>query len=401
MCGQNKVDLLHLEKFAPRVFDSKHPATIRRIDYLKKVEYEVIGHRATTLNTQKPIFTILLTLFDGNPEFIRFSLNSVLSQTYENTEIILIDNGSTGVVSEIINQAFLTHRNAKLVRFNEHRFDPDLGDFLDPIPNLWNAGLFASIGQFVYFLSYDDALSSDYVERMVRLFQENSECNSAAPMVCSMNTSNQINAERSEELKSLNVRARYTNGIALARSVMLEKNLISAPGGLLAQRSELVILGGGFDSLNDFGQIFRFAIFGDSGFDPKATLFWRHHEMQANKVQKRMGLIYYREYSEFPERYCLQRLNREIGGPEYVEEFNVYWKKVTTQMALNSLKDSFIGYGVKAGTAALKRLFEESPFNVSIRGWAWVCLYLPSSFIRRRFPRVVGLARRVKYSIKH
>jgi len=401
MLRRNGVDLVEIEKFTPRVFESQNSSTSRRIEYLTRVDYEAVGHQEPILNLDDPIFTIILTLFDGKPEFIRFSLEAAFSQSYENTEVVLIDNGSTGEVLTLINEAFLTHGNAKLLRFSEHRFDPTVGDFLDPIPNLWNAGLFASVGDFVYVLSYDDALSTDYVARMVRLFEENENCMSAAPMVCSINEENEINMEFSEFLRATNVRGRYTDGITLAKSKMQGSNLIGAPGDLLAQRSELVISEGGFDSLNDYGQIFRFAILGDSGFDPEATLFWRHHEMQANKIQKGMGLVYYSEYVSFPERYGIQALNLEVGGSDYSKEFDIYWKKLTTDQALSSLKDSFADYGTESGKAALKRLLQESPLTVSIQGLFCLALFFPSSFIRRRFPRVVDWAKRIKKSLKY
>jgi hypothetical protein len=52
-------------------------------------------------------------------------------------------------------------------------------------------------------------------------------------------------------------------------------------------------LEGEFDAINDLSQVFRFAIRGDSGFDPEEVLYWRHHPMQAIKVQKGMVLNYY------------------------------------------------------------------------------------------------------------
>jgi glycosyltransferase involved in cell wall biosynthesis len=396
---RSDVDLLHIERFNPRVFDSKHPATLRRIEYLTELDYEVVGHHDPGFHSGKPIFTVLLTLFDGNPDFIRHSINSVLAQSYENTEVVLIDNGSTGEIASLIEEAFLAHRKSKLLRLPEHRFDPTLADFLDPIPNLWNAGLFASVGEFVYFLSYDDALSTNYVECMVRLFQENANCNSASPMVCSMDENAEINIDVSERLAAMNVRGRYTNGVVLAESKMRGHDLMGAPGGLLAQRSSAVILGGGFDALNDFGQVFRFAIHGDSGFDPEAMLYWRLHDMQANKVAKGMGLVYYSEYSGYSERYGIRSLHMGVDGAAFADEFDAYWGALTADMAIWSVRDSFRGYGFVSGTAALRRLFVESPIDVWLRGLAWALRDLPFSLLRTRFPRGIRWYLNIKHAL--
>ena len=54
---------------------------------------------------------------------------------------------------------------------------------------------------------------------------------------------------------------------------------------------------GGFDFNTDDSQILKHAIFGDSGFDPEAKLYWRHHNNQSNVVLKSKGNIFFK-YTE-------------------------------------------------------------------------------------------------------
>jgi len=206
-----------------------------------------------------------------------------------------------------------------------------------------------------------------------------------------MNESSEINIETSKGLASVNTRSRYTNGIVLAESIMRGRilnesmgGLIGAPGGLLAMRSINVLSDGGFDSVNDQGQIFRFAIRGDSGFDPEAMLYWRHHEAQANRLQKGMGLVYYRDYSNFPTRYDTRSLHMEVAGTDSANEFQTFWSWVAKQQALGSLKDSFQGFpGIAPGLRALRRLLLESPLSVSSKGLTWALWYVLGSGLRR------------------
>ena len=132
-------------------------------------------------------------VYNANKVYIEESINSALSQTYVNTEIIIIDNGTTGDLSNRLESIFLSNSCIKLIKIKESLYNPLLNDFLDPIPNFWNAGLFCSVGEYVYFLSYDDRLSDDYVYKMMNLFNSNNTCLSAAPLVVSINEEGFIN----------------------------------------------------------------------------------------------------------------------------------------------------------------------------------------------------------------
>ena len=73
------------------------------------------------------------------------------------------------------------------------------------------------------------------------------------------------------------------------------KNYFSAPGGILFIKKDVILNTGGFDRSSDATQIIKFAIHGDSGFDPKAKIFWRHHKGQLNKVAKTKGMVWCRD----------------------------------------------------------------------------------------------------------
>jgi hypothetical protein len=60
---------------------------------------------------------------------------------------------------------------------------------------------------------------------------------------------------------------------------------------LFTKRS-LLIKSGGFDRSDDITQIIKHAIHGESGFDPEAKLYWRHHDGQLNKLAKSKGVVW-------------------------------------------------------------------------------------------------------------
>ena len=360
-----------LEKISKRVKESKHSMILERMNNLERIDYEVYGHQSCHFNSGEPIFTILLTLHDANLEYIVQSIESIQNQTYVNTELIIIDNGSTGTISKYVSNLFLTNPQIKLLRASTNQYDPYAGD-RNPLVDLWNAGLFSSVGDYVFFQSYDDLLSPNYVESMVKLFKENSKCVSASPMVSSIDTDGDINIEFTRLLKASNQRSRYESGIELAQKKMRNIHMINSPGALLAQKSEAVINFGGFDSLNDLTQIFRFAIHGDVGFDPQAMLFWRHHELQTNKNQTRMGISYYKEYLDIPIRYDLYRVHTDIVGARFANEFELYLNHEVSKMAIENIRLSLYRYGRKSGTKALFLLMKEARTEIILRGvYAW------------------------------
>lgn len=364
------------EKFTDRVLSNNNPITQKIVSILREFDYELFVHDNNSLDLSKPIFTIILTIHNANITYVKKSLHSVFSQSYENTEIILINNGAQGAVNELIWDNFRSHSNSKLIHLTQNLYDPNPEPLKDPLPNLWNAGLFCSQGNFVYFLAYDDFLGSDYAERLVALYEANKACVTASPLVLSVNEKDEVNVGISKVFENRNQRGRYTSGIELARSYMNNENKIVFPGGMLSFKSELVISSGGFDNMSDLSQLFRFAIHGQSGFDPDAKLFWRHHPVQTNKFQTQMGLVYYKVFKKYSDFYNLKQLHEKIAGSEFANEFQHYTNKFSEEQSLNAFRGSY-RMGFVSGLKALARIFVECPPRMCFKAMWYLCLDFP------------------------
>jgi len=376
------------EKIRQRVYQSTHPVTQKLIKIISAIDYELFVHTDENFAATKPIFTIILTIYDTNIQYIEESLKSVFGQVYENTEVILINNGASGKVGDLIWNYFLNHKNAKLIRTKKNLYHPAAKLLSDPIPQLWNAGLFCSVGDYVYFLSYDDALSPNYTIDMVQLFQENIKCQTAAPLVVSMNESSKVNIDISKTFRENNIRERYTNGISLAESYMRGENKISFPGGLLAVRSNLVLDCGGFDNNNDASQLFKFAICGDSGFSRDAILYWRHHSNQANKIQRKMGLVYYRSLNEFNKVYDIKKFHRHVAGNAFAEEYARYIDKLIVEQTITAFQHAYT-MSFYSGLKALGRIFLECPLRIQVISLRYYLRDFPNYFRRWSIARSI------------
>jgi glycosyltransferase involved in cell wall biosynthesis len=107
-----------------------------------------------------PLKISVITAVRNNREFVRQTIDSVLSQDYAHIEYIVIDGGSHDGTLDII-KAY-DGRLAKRIS------EPDMG-----IADAFNKGLALSTGDYLLFLNSDDHLASpNAVTRMVRAIEE-------------------------------------------------------------------------------------------------------------------------------------------------------------------------------------------------------------------------------------
>ena len=91
---------------------------------------------------------------------IRRTIESVLSQTYNNIEYIIIDGCSTDKTIEIINE----YKN----RISHYISETDEG-----ISDAFNKGINMSTGKFIQITNADDYLPKDKIEKSIELLQQN------------------------------------------------------------------------------------------------------------------------------------------------------------------------------------------------------------------------------------
>ena len=91
----------------------------------------------------KPPLISIITISLNAEDHIEQTIQSVLSQTYQNTEYILVDGGSTDRTAEIINQY-------------KDRIDHFISERDEGIADAMNKGVALATGDYVIFLHADD-----------------------------------------------------------------------------------------------------------------------------------------------------------------------------------------------------------------------------------------------------
>lgn len=101
-----------------------------------------------------PLISIIVTTYN-NEKYIKACLDSLFAQTFQDFEIVVIDDGSTDQTSKIIDQYSANFR------LKIHH-QPNAG-----ISVARNQGLKLSRGKFVCFVDSDDYVAKNYLEKLV------------------------------------------------------------------------------------------------------------------------------------------------------------------------------------------------------------------------------------------
>ncbi len=106
------------------------------------------------------IISVVIPMYNSE-KTIRHCLQSVICQTYNNIEIIIIDDGSTDASQQIVNEFSEKDPRIKYVR------QPNGG-----VSRARNHGIDISEGRFICFIDSDDAVQKDYIQMMYEKISE-------------------------------------------------------------------------------------------------------------------------------------------------------------------------------------------------------------------------------------
>jgi len=112
-------------------------------------------------NNQTPFVSIILPTYNRS-KLIGYAIDSVINQTYNNWELLIVDDGSTDntfnvcktYLNRFENIRYMYHKNKKL-------------------PLTLNEGILAASGSYITFLGSDDCYKPEHLELRIKILQEN------------------------------------------------------------------------------------------------------------------------------------------------------------------------------------------------------------------------------------
>lgn len=101
-----------------------------------------------------PLISVIIPVYNVE-KYLEECVNSVLTQTYKNIEIILVDDGSTDSSGKICDSYALQNSNVQVI----HQLNAGLSDAR-------TAGFKKATGKYVYFLDSDDYIAENALEKL-------------------------------------------------------------------------------------------------------------------------------------------------------------------------------------------------------------------------------------------
>lgn len=127
-------------------------------------------------------------------KFLCQCINSLLSQTYKNTEIILVNDGSTDDSGKICE--FYASKHSNIIYISKQN---------GGVASARNAGLERSTGEFVTFIDSDDWIEDIFLEHLYDIIQKNNCDIAIARSVWQKPTTKKIKHKKSEKTIVLSV----------------------------------------------------------------------------------------------------------------------------------------------------------------------------------------------------
>ena len=105
------------------------------------------------------MISIIIPAFNAE-KYIEKCILSILNNTYQNFEIIIVDDGSTDKTKEIIH----SFNDNRIKIINQKRKGPG---------SARNKGLSISKGEYIYFMDSDDTINSNTLDLLINNIEDN------------------------------------------------------------------------------------------------------------------------------------------------------------------------------------------------------------------------------------
>jgi glycosyltransferase involved in cell wall biosynthesis len=312
------------------------------------------------------IFSVHIDVYYGL-SFFRQALENIRNQTYSNIEIIISNNGSLPEIQDFIKEQAQVDSRIKVINYERNLYNPKDPMFGHLI--MFHDALEIAKGEFFYYQSYDDLMALDYIEKMVKLFNEDEQCMSAAGLPISIYADNRI---EEEELinRTTNLRPRMMDGVDLALDSTLDGNYFSAPGTIFSFRTKFLREKGGFHKSTELSQLYGIVPFGKTGFDETAIFYWRRGDFQLNKILTNNGWCGVQELYDLLKDFDLYNRWLEFGEIHAINVVN-YCKRTVCRNAAEVFLINLAELRFVAVMENLKIVFFKQYFWLSIPRVFW------------------------------
>ena len=254
----------------------------------------------------KPLVSICIPTYNG-AEFIAEAMDSAISQTYLNLEIVVSDDASNDATLEIIH-SYQDKTDIPIIIFNHKP---------KGIGANWNNCVSKAKGVYIKFLFQDDLLESNCITEMMNMALTDSRI---GLVYCKRTI---IYEELTEKIKGFityygNLHTYWedfnvSQGILPGKKYLKDRQLLNSPKNKIGEPTAVLLKKECFDKVGSFSEVLQQALDSDYwyrvmqyfniGFVDEKLVKFRLHDLQASSINKKREipdkeLIYQNYYKQ-------------------------------------------------------------------------------------------------------
>ncbi|MDZ8259587.1 glycosyltransferase [Nostoc sp. ChiQUE01b] len=229
-------------------FYSQQLTSVLKDKELNKSQQITADNKSSILQGE-PLVSICIPTYNGK-DFIAEAINSVLSQTYKNIEIIVSDDNSNDQTLEIVNRL----KNICEILFFVIKHEKY------GLANNWNFCISQAKGKYVKFLFQDDLLEPNAIEEMVSLAEQDEKIGLVfSPRRLFTNTHDSVydsNLLMHHEAKDVHKAWSRLKLIQSGQQLLLDSNILDSPINKVGEPSTVLIRKDVFEKVGLFNSEF-------------------------------------------------------------------------------------------------------------------------------------------------
>lgn len=130
---------------------------------------------------KKDLVSVVITTFKRDEAFLSRAIESVLNQSYENLEVLVIDdNGTDSKYAEVVRNVVSKYESDSRIKLFCHETNKGA-------QKARNTGIKESVGNYIAFLDDDDQWLCDKLEKQIHVFLTNNDCDNLGMVYCWFN----------------------------------------------------------------------------------------------------------------------------------------------------------------------------------------------------------------------
>ena len=311
-----------------------------------------------------PLVSIITPTYN-HEKFIGTCIESVLKQTYQNWEMIIIDDGSTDKTSVVV--AKYTDDRIKYVK------QENLG--IRKLNETYNKALEMSKGDLIAILEGDDAWPNFKLEEQVKIFEKNN-------VVLSWGRKNNINDKNEVIAFDLQSLKNFINmpQEEIMRNLIIENFL--QPCTVIIDKNALLSIGGFLQDKNapfvDYTTFLELSLKGRFYPLDRVLGYWRKHKSQVTTKQEtevNKAFMVSVDFYEKLDPSIKNKINFNIN-----DKLNFYKNKLNDQIAVYA-RVSLIEGNWNEALIQYKTLFRKGNFSIKLQSFmGMICAIFRKDF---------------------